>query len=171
MASKNGAGRPAFDKMAIIDELKRRYPNGSEFTSADDLFAANPDLLPRMKTLKNNAKDLFGMPLGKYLTSIGLLKSKSQSKGENEFDYEGYLNEFALEIKRRLHDVEYIPDAVTKLPSSFGDMDFKLARRCIKKIYADTKTLDQYLQDKGVLCMSTCVLTLKNRRKICPRNS
>ena len=80
MASNNGAGRPAFNKMAIIDELKRRYPNGSEFLSADDLFAANPDLLPRMKTLKNNAKDLFGMPLGKYLTSIGLLKSKSQSK-------------------------------------------------------------------------------------------
>ena len=47
--------------------------------------------------------------------------------------------------------MEYIPDAVTKLPSSFGDMDFKLARRCIKKLYSDAKTLDQYLQENGVL--------------------
>ena len=62
-------------------------------------------------------------------------------------------NEFALEIKRRLQDVDYIPASVSKLPTSFGNMDFKLARRCIKKIYADTKTLDQYLQENGVLSM------------------
>ena len=76
MALDNNKGRPAHDRTAIIEELKHRYPNGSEFTSADELFAANPDLLPKLKTLKNTAKESFGMPLGKYLNSIGLIGNR-----------------------------------------------------------------------------------------------
>jgi len=151
--TNNGAGRPAHNRSEIIEVLKRRYPNGSEFTSADDLFAANPDLLPKLKTLKNTAKESFGMPLGKYLLSIGLINSKTQPKEEDLFDYEAYLKNFVLEMKRRLEKMDFVPTCTSKLPSSFADMDFKLAKKCVKKIYGQDKALDQYLQESRVLNM------------------
>ena len=135
----------------IIAELQRRYPNGSEYTKADDLFAANPDLETKKKTLANQANEMFGMPLGKYLISIGLIQCKTQPKEEDTFDYEGYLKEFADEVKKRLVGVDFIPDSTSKLPDSFANMDFQLARRCVKKVYGDAKTLDTYLQEVGAL--------------------
>lgn len=76
-------GRPkTTDPKAIIQELKNRYPNGSQFKTADDLFAANPDFMPKLKTIKNLANATFGMPLGKYLLSIGLINSKTTPKPE-----------------------------------------------------------------------------------------
>ena len=83
----------------IITELQRRYPNGSGFTSIGDLFAANPDLAPKLKTMSNNASKLFGMPLSQHLIFLGLLQCKPQSEKEDTFDYEGYLKEFAAEVK------------------------------------------------------------------------
>ena len=76
-------GRPkTTDPKAVIQELQNRYPNGSQFKTADDLFAANPDFMPKLKTIKNLANATFGMPLGKYLLSIGLINSKTTIKPE-----------------------------------------------------------------------------------------
>ena len=157
----------------IIAELQRRYPNGSEYTKANDLFAANPDLETKKKTLSNQAKEMFGMPLGKYLISIGLIQRKIQSKEEDTFDYEGHLKKFAAEVKKRLVGVDFIPYSTSKLSDYFANMDFQLARRCVKKVYGDTKTLDTYLQEVGALRtpldenaeMLYCVDILKARYK------
>ncbi len=80
---KEKTGRPqTVDPKAIIEELQKRYPEGSPFKKAEDLFAANPDLEPFAKTVQNNATQVFGMPLGKYLLSIGLIQKKREPKPE-----------------------------------------------------------------------------------------
>ncbi len=79
----SSGGRPkTTDPKAIIQELQNRYPNGSQFETADDLFAANPDFMPKLKTIKNLANATFGMSLGKYLLSIGLINSKTTPRLE-----------------------------------------------------------------------------------------
>lgn len=67
-------GRPKKDPMEIIDELKRRYPNGTDFTNVDELKAANPDIASRFQNLRNKSNEYFGMPFTQYLRSIGLIK-------------------------------------------------------------------------------------------------
>lgn len=57
----------------IIDILTERYPEGSTFSKMQELKEANPDLAPRFKSLANQSRQLFGMPLGKYLKKIGIL--------------------------------------------------------------------------------------------------
>ena len=62
---EHGAGgRPGNDHMAVIEELKKRYPNGSGFRKVNQLMEANPDLASMFKTLNNNANKLFGKSLG-----------------------------------------------------------------------------------------------------------
>lgn len=74
------SGRPKNDSTRIIEALQNKYPTGSPFKSADELFEANPEYLSKLKSLKNQSSTLFGMPLGKYLLSIGLIQSKTQPK-------------------------------------------------------------------------------------------
>ena len=88
------SGRPSGDAMAIIDELKRRYPNGPEFDNIADLKAANPDLASKFSNLQNQANKFFGMPFAKYLVQEGLIAGKTDDQCENEFEtlksrYEG----------------------------------------------------------------------------------
>ena len=65
-------GRPTtLDSEAVIAELKRRYPDGTDLNTAG-LIAANKDL--PVKTLSNNAKELFGMGLSRCLKDLGILK-------------------------------------------------------------------------------------------------
>ena len=72
--TEDKGGRPKKDPMEIINELKRRYPNGPEFTTVDELKAANPDLASRFQSLRNKSNEYFGMPFTQYLRSIGLIK-------------------------------------------------------------------------------------------------
>lgn len=153
-------GRPSFDKLAIIDELKRRYPNGSEYTSADDLFAANPDLLPRLKTLKNNANELFGMPLGKYLLQEGIITKKpvvdraSVQKAKRldmKMDKEKAHSEQMQLILDYLVD-KYKDDRAESLKDiemDNPDIDFYSLRTYVKKTYQ--KTLNDYLSSIHVI--------------------
>lgn len=68
----NKGGRPSANNYdEIINELKRRYPEGSGFSTVSALKVANDDL--PLKTLENAAKQLFGMSLGQYLKSLGIL--------------------------------------------------------------------------------------------------
>ena len=72
VASENKGGRPStVDPTAFIEELKRRYPNGSGLKTIAALKRDNGDL--PFKTMTNNAQQLFGMSLGDYLKEIGVL--------------------------------------------------------------------------------------------------
>lgn len=65
-------GRPTtLDANAVINELKRRYPAGAGSMKMEELKAANPDL--PLKSLQNQANELLGMTLMKYLKSQGIL--------------------------------------------------------------------------------------------------
>ena len=70
--SDEKGGRPSeLDPNFVIEELKRRYPDGTR-QMISELMAENKDL--PLKTLANNAKELLGTGLATYLKSIGILK-------------------------------------------------------------------------------------------------
>ena len=85
---KTKAGRPSEDYISVIDELKRRYPDGAPFESVDELKAANPDLAGKFKGLANRSNELFGSSLKQYFRRIGLIglpdtEYKKQSEKNN----------------------------------------------------------------------------------------
>ncbi len=65
-------GQVKVDPAAIIDELKRRYPEGTDM-SVQQITADNKDL--SIKTLSNTAHQLFGMKLSDYLYEQGILSN------------------------------------------------------------------------------------------------
>ncbi len=70
------AGRKSStDADDVIEELKKRYPDGPKFEKQADLIADNPDLAGKMKTLNNSAQSKFGMTLKDYLQNQGILIS------------------------------------------------------------------------------------------------
>lgn len=76
-------GRPqSVDPAAIIEELQKKYPNGSPFKSANELFTES-GYGSNFKTVSNNSNKIFGMPLNKYLLSIGLIQPKTKAKKKN----------------------------------------------------------------------------------------
>ena len=99
-------GRPSNDHMAVIEELKKRYPNGAPFAKIGELQDANPDMANKFKTLANRSKELFGMTLADYLKSIGLLGGS---------DHKKQLDELLTELKRRY-------PAGTALPATLAEL-------------------------------------------------
>ena len=75
---KNASSRPKTDHEAVLAELKKRYPDGSGLTSVAALGQANPDLRASLKTLQNQANQIFGMNFKEYLIREGLLAGKAK---------------------------------------------------------------------------------------------
>lgn len=71
MNSDKGGRPTTLDANAVIEELKRRYPAGAGAMKIEELKAANPDL--PLKSLQNQANELLGMTLVKYLKAQGIL--------------------------------------------------------------------------------------------------
>ena len=71
----NKGGRASNNNDELIAEIKRRYPDGAPFTSVAQLKEANADIAPKIKSLENAAKKLFGMSLKEYLVSINVFKN------------------------------------------------------------------------------------------------
>lgn len=109
-------GRPSITSPAdVINELKNRYPSGSGFTSIKELTEASPDLVPKLRTLNNKSKELFGTTLQKYLIQEGILESKlapSELIGELK---ERYLHGTDFRTLKEL--LEANPDLAPKLRS------------------------------------------------------
>ena len=57
----------------MISLLKRRYPDGANFKDIQALFDANPDLAPKLNTLRTSGFKVDGMTFGKYLKYLGLM--------------------------------------------------------------------------------------------------
>jgi hypothetical protein len=79
--AENKSGRTSNKNDEILAELKRRYPNGSFFTSVAQLKEANSDLAPKIKSLENSAQTILGMSLKKYLIENHILASVKQEHG------------------------------------------------------------------------------------------
>ncbi len=71
MNSDKGGRPTTLDPESVIRELKRRYPEGTN-QKMIDLVAENKDL--PIKTLQNNANELFGMSLVRYLKETGIIR-------------------------------------------------------------------------------------------------
>lgn len=82
-----GGGRPAEDLNAIAEEILRRYEGDISVTSVQQLKEENPDLAPKLKSLQNKAKELFGMTFVVYLKKNGVIQKKISKEekriGEN----------------------------------------------------------------------------------------
>ena len=76
----NGGRRKTVNEKEIIEHLQKKYPKGSTFHSVKELMEDNPELSGNLKTLQNNAKQIFGLPLGEYLLSIGLIQPKMKKE-------------------------------------------------------------------------------------------
>lgn len=128
--AKKDSGRPrTTDPNDIIRALQAKYPSGSPFSSADELFEANPDYLPKLKTIKNLSSETFGMSLGKYLLSIGLIKSKRQeSKSIREESFylctvapiAGFRGMYFLSETKTIHIGDYVEVSMWNNLSSYG---------------------------------------------------
>lgn len=69
-------GRPSNNHEEIINKIKEKYPNGSGYSSINELISDVPELSGKIKTLRNKSQELFGMTLSEYFISIGILKEK-----------------------------------------------------------------------------------------------
>lgn len=74
---KNAGGRPSKDPTVVLDELRKRYPNGAPVKTVTELSRENPDLAGRLKTLGNSAQKLFGKSLINHLIEIGIVQTET----------------------------------------------------------------------------------------------
>lgn len=123
------SGRPADDPMLIIEELKRRYPNGSGFDKVGDLKAANPDIAPKFKNLANQADKLFGMSFAKFLIQEGILVGKPTVQCGDEFEV----------LKSRYADSPYMGN-LNELKAENSDIDWN----AVKKYYEHSGAKDTF---------------------------
>lgn len=136
---RGSQGRPSGDHTAIIDELKKRYPNGAPFEKMGELQAANPDLAGKFKTLSNRAKELFGMTLADYFKSIGLLGGS---------DHKKQLNDLIAELKHRYPEGSVLPATLAQLKENNADL--MMSRLVyIKELYGSD--LKEYLIKAGLI--------------------
>lgn len=133
---KGKAGRPGNNHMEIIQELQRRYPEGSPYCKMGDFLEANSDL--KLKTIYNNSKTLFGMPFSDYLQSIGLLQPR---------DFKRELEELVAQLRLRYPDPENLPKTVDTVKKENADLPVE------KLVYATRLNMGmkEYLQQAGVL--------------------
>lgn len=133
---KGKAGRPGNNHMEIIQELKRRYPEGSPYCKVGDFLQANSDL--KLKTIYNNSQALFGMPFSDYLESIGLLQPR---------DFQKELEELVAQLRLRYPDPNNLPKTVAEVKEQNGDLPVD------KLAYATRLNMGmkEYLQQAGIL--------------------
>ena len=148
---EHGAGgRPGNDHMAVIEELKKRYPNGSGFRKVNQLMEANPDLASKFKTLNNNANTLFGKSLGDYLKEIGLLGGETSVEDKTEMlarDRQR-LEEKIEELKKRYAD-KPLPTSIPQLKSENQDLKISAIDMKIRDLLGENPV--EYLRQTGLL--------------------
>lgn len=144
-------GRPkAFDPHEIVREFQRRYPNGSGFLKLDDLFEANPDLATKKKTMMNTANEVFGMPLAKYLKTVGVLKKIDET-----------LDEKLEELKKRYSDGRALPRTLDQLKEENSDIpSISTLGNLITKKYPGVSVVE-FLQHQGLIRVASDLCTLQ----------
>lgn len=148
------AGRSkSVDPEAIIDELKKRYPEGTTMT-AGEIKDANPDL--KIKSVMNQAKELYGMTFGNYLIEQGIIignkrKTAEEAEAEMKAGYAESLKEYDYLIQKALLGWKPLPQTIDMLFE-----EFKLSKAISRKRYNNAiKELsideESHIRDLGVL--------------------
>lgn len=134
------AGRhSSTDAAEVIAELKRRYPNGMPFSKVSEVEKANPDLKGKLKTIQNNADNLFGMSLKDYLLEQGLF-----CFGDKKSQLDNLLDQ----LKRRYPEGSDLPATLAGLKAENDDLPVNRLV-FIKDIYG--VTVKDYLQQISLL--------------------
>ena len=128
----------------IIDELKKRYPNGLSFTKLIDFIADNSDLADDLRNLSNHSKKMFGMNLLDYLKQENIL-GQSLTNTQQESTHDWRLNNAINSAFSKLE--KYYPE---KKVFSLSNLDESLRDR-LKDIADKTghNSLDSLLQEHG----------------------
>ena len=154
----SAGGRPkTTDAAAVIEELKKRYPNGSPFSKMCELQDANPDLASKFRTLSNQANELFGMTLGKYLESIGIIdKDGRHQKSDEEIEAikarnVQKLTEISEVLKSRYPDSKKIPSTIRQLADENPDLPISSLNAIVQSVHGIETTASNYLLSIGLL--------------------
>lgn len=135
-------GRPKTNNYdAVIEELRKRYPDGMPFSKISEIIAANPDLKGVLKSMQNNANELFGMSVKDYFNQIGLFGLG---------DKKSQLDDLTAKLQQRYPEGATLPSTVAKLKEENPDLPMN---RLIysKEIYGlDVKP---YLARKGLIAV------------------
>lgn len=149
---KAKAGRKAtVDPEAVIAELKKRYPNGTDM-KVGDIKDANPDL--KIKSVMNLSKELFGMPFSKYLVEQGIIigakaKTSEEIAAETKASYAESLKEFDEIIQRSFLGWKPLPETGDSILESFGRaISKKRYNNALKELDIDE---EKHLLDLGVI--------------------
>lgn len=144
---RKGGGRASNDHAAVIEELKNRYPDGSQFHKLSELQNANPDLAGKIKTLSNRSNELFGMALADYLKNIGVLGS-TDFKELHKLE----LDELISSLKSKYVEGTDLPETIAQLKSE--NDSFPTNRlNYIKEVYGVSP--QEYLLQIGLIKKET----------------
>ncbi len=143
--SNTKGGRPAGDHMALIDELKRRYPEGPTCSSVSELSQQNPDIAPKFKNIQNKSVELFGMSFTQYLAQEGLLKGTGLSVRKGD-DY--YHEQYEL-LKSRYSETPFT-GSLLELKEQNSDIEW-LAVEKEQKSKAPDSTIKKFLAEEGII--------------------
>lgn len=150
------AGRnKSVDPEAIIAELKKRYPEGTDLTALQ-IKEANPDL--KIKSVMNLSKELFGMPFAKYLVEQGIVKEKKvktaeEIEAETKASYAESLKDIDNVIQKSLLGWKPLPNSSENLLEQLGRDISKLRyKNAINTLSIDE---DEHFDQLGVISVDT----------------
>lgn len=143
-------GRPkTADPVAVIAELKNRYPNGSPFHTVLDLAKENPDLKGKMKTIANQGNQLFGVPLKEHLVNIGILKPSDVRTSAHRNSLAEDLDRVVKDLQSRYSDGRKRPNRLVDLERENPDLEIKRLTYHISRIYG--KTVSEFFTEAGLI--------------------
>ena len=115
-------GRPSNDLNAIVEELIGRYEGDKFVTSIDQLKEENPDIAPKLKSLQNKAKELFGMSFNSFLKEKGIFQSDKSAAEERNKEYKEKLEDMFAELRKR-YEGKDLPKTLAELKESNADIE------------------------------------------------
>lgn len=138
------SGRPkTLNPDEIIAELRKRYPNGMPFSKISEITKENPDLKGVLKTMQNNANELFGMGLKDYFNQIGLFGLG---------DKKSQIEDLTAKLKQRYPAGAPLPKNVAALKEE--NQDLPMNRLVfIKEVYGMNPK--EYLEKQGLIHIDT----------------
>lgn len=66
------------DSLKVLNELKRRYPNGSDFITVAELVHRNSDMRQDLKRFQRHSNEHFGLSFAKLLRQQGILRGATR---------------------------------------------------------------------------------------------